>query len=141
MEASGSRANCCASLSLRGLGWDQEHPAPLLGFARTPPTRAWRPWRGRLFLAHLGTRVVPGHSARPAGPSSPVQEPDLLGAGKGRSQLVRFVDDRGFLELLPGEVPLLLATLGDSVAVDGGPQVGVDPDVGWGGSQRWRGSR
>lgn len=68
----------------------------------------------------------------PAGQDSPVQDPDLLAAGQGRSELVRFVDQRGFLELLPSEVPLLLAALGDGVAVDSGPQVGVDPGTGSG---------
>lgn len=115
-------------------------PCPTAQLCEHPKTGVWRHQQGWLFLFHLGTLVTLGNSSHPAGPSSPVQDPDLLGAGQGRSQLVSFVYYCGFLELLPGEVPLLLATQGNSVAVDSGPQVGVDS--GWGGgSQQWSRSR
>lgn len=81
-----------------------------------------------VFLLHVGT-LVPGgeeNSFSPNSQSSPVQDPNLLATGQGCSELVSFIDHGGFSELLPGEVPLFLATLGDGVAVDSGPQVGVD---------------
>ncbi|VCX42724.1 unnamed protein product, partial [Gulo gulo] len=46
---------------------------------------------------------------------SPVQDPDLVGAGQGRTELVGFVYQCGISELLPHEVPLLLTALGDGV--------------------------
>lgn len=61
---------------------------------------------------------------------SPVQNPDLLAAGQGCSELVSFIYQCGILELPPGEVPLILTTLSDGIAVDSGPQVGVDPGTG-----------
>lgn len=56
----------------------------------------------------------------------------MSAASQGCSELVGFVYQCGFLVLLPGEVPLFLATLGDGVAVDSGPQVGMDPGMGGG---------
>lgn len=89
----------------------------------------------RLVLSLLPRMPWGRELARRARRPSPVQDPDLLAAGQGCAELVRFIYQGGFSELLPGEVPLGLAALGDGVAVDGGPQVGVDPGVGdgiWG---------
>lgn len=60
--------------------------------------------------------------------SSPLKDPRGLAAGQGRAQLVGLRDHRGLAEHLPGEFPVLQAACADGAAVDGGAQIGRDPE-------------
>lgn len=67
--------------------------------------------------------------------SSPVQNPHFPATGQGCSEFVCLVYQSGGPELRPGKVPLSLAAKSNSIAVDSGPKVGVDPGVGESGAK------
>lgn len=56
----------------------------------------------------------------------PVEQPDFLGAGQSGSELVSLCGVIGAHIFLPDKLPLFLPTAGQSLAIDGQSQVGVD---------------
>lgn len=60
--------------------------------------------------------------------ASPVEEPDLLGAGQSLPELLLLRGVHGAPVLVPGELPLLPPAGGHGLAVDDGAQVGVDAE-------------
>lgn len=67
------------------------------------------------------------YRGRACGPS-PVEQPGLLGAGQSFPELLFLRGVGGDEELLPGELPLLPASGGHSLAVNHGAQIGVDAE-------------
>lgn len=115
----------------RGTSW------PTAQVCGDPVNESEEAWLGRSLPGGILVPSGEGNLPSPVRPRpSPVQDPDLVAAGQGCPQFVGLVYQRGISELLPHEVPLLLPTLGDGVAVDSGAQVGVDPGErggGWSG--------
>ena len=60
--------------------------------------------------------------------ASPVEQPDLLGAGQSVTELLFLRGVAGALELVPNKFPLFLPARSHSSAIDCRPQVGVDAE-------------